>query len=60
MPAWEEDKTSRFSRAVALARPMAHVSTSSEVASSEVGAPTDRDVLLERLRKRARETQGSG
>jgi hypothetical protein len=53
VPVWEEDKTSRFTRAVALARPMSHV-------AAEVDAPSDREVLLERLRKRARETEGSG
>lgn len=53
MSVWEEDKTSRFSRAVSLSRPMAHV-------AAEVDAPSDREVLLERLRKRARETEGSG
>ena len=52
-PIWEEDKTSRFSRAVALSRPMSHV-------AAEVDAPSDREVLLERLRKRARESEGSG
>jgi hypothetical protein len=55
-PVWEEDKTSQFSRAVALARPMAHVAA----VAVEVDAPSDREVLLERLRKRARETEGSG
>jgi hypothetical protein len=53
MPAWDEDKTSRFTRAVALAAPMTHD-------PSEVTAPADRDTLLERLRKRARDPQGSG
>jgi hypothetical protein len=51
MPAWEEDKTSRFSRAVALSMPMTHERT-------EVAAPTNRDALLERLRKRAKESGG--
>ena len=53
MPAWEEDKTSRFSRASALAVPMTHE-------PNDVSAPKNRDALLERLRKRARETEGSG
>jgi hypothetical protein len=53
MPVWEEDKTSRFSRAIALAAPMTHQ-------PSEAGAPANRDVLLERLRKRAKESEGSG
>jgi hypothetical protein len=53
MPVWEEDKTSRFSRAVALSKPMSHV-------AAEIDAPSDREVLLERLRKRARESEGSG
>ena len=52
MPPWEEDKTSRFSRAMALAAPMTHRAT-------EVAAPTNRDVLLDRLRKRARESGSS-
>ncbi|HEX6275905.1 MAG TPA: hypothetical protein VFZ53_22845 [Polyangiaceae bacterium] len=51
MPAWEEDKTSRFTRAVALAMPMTHEPT-------EVAAPSNRDALLERLRKRAKEGAG--
>jgi hypothetical protein len=53
MPAWEEDKTSRFSRASALAAPMTHE-------PNDVSAPKNRDALLDRLRKRARETEGSG
>jgi len=53
MPAWEEDRTMRFSRATALAVPMTHE-------PNDVSAPTNRDVLLERLRKRGRETEGSG
>jgi hypothetical protein len=52
MPPWEEDKTSRFSRAVALAVPMTHKAT-------EVLAPKNRDVLLDQLRKRKRESGSS-
>jgi hypothetical protein len=53
VPAWEEDQTSRFTRAVALAAPMTHK-------NQDVAAPPERDALLERLRKRAKETNGSG
>jgi hypothetical protein len=53
IPPWEEDKTSRFSRAIALAAPMTHKAT-------EVAAPKNRDALLDRLRKRSRESGGSG
>jgi hypothetical protein len=49
MPPWEEDKTSRFSRAMALSAPMTHQST-------EVSAPKNREALLDRLRKRSRES----
>jgi hypothetical protein len=52
IPPWEEDKTSRFSRAIALAAPMTHKAT-------EVAAPKNRDALLDRLRKRSRESGGS-
>jgi hypothetical protein len=51
MPAWEEDRTQRFTRAVALSMPMTHEPT-------EVAAPSNRDALLERLRKRAKESDG--
>jgi len=54
MPAWEEDKTSRFTRAVALAMPMTHEPT------PEVAPPANRDALLDRLRKRAKDSDGSG
>ena len=53
MPAWEEDKTSRFSRPMALAAPMTQK-------PSDVSPPSNRDALLERLRKRAKESEGSG
>jgi hypothetical protein len=52
MPSWEEDKTSRFSRAIALAAPMTHQLPSE-------APPSNRDVLLDRLRKRAKESEGS-
>jgi hypothetical protein len=52
MPVWEEDKTSRFSRAIALSAPMTHQ-------PSDANPPADRDVLLDRLRKRGRQTEGS-
>ena len=54
VPAWSEDKTQRFNRAVALSRPMVHPP------SEECAPPSDRDVLLDRLRKRARAAEGSG
>jgi hypothetical protein len=49
MPPWEEDKTSRFNRAIALAMPMTHQ-------PSEVSAPKNREALLDRLRKRTKES----
>lgn len=56
--AWEEDKTSRFTRAVALALPMTHEAPAEEP-SAAVAAPANRDALLERLRKRAKDSDGS-
>lgn len=55
VPPWEEDKTSRFNRAMALAAPMTHNAQK----ASEVSAPKNRDVLLDRLRKRSRESGGT-
>ncbi|HEX6766993.1 MAG TPA: hypothetical protein VF103_15965 [Polyangiaceae bacterium] len=52
-PVWEEDKTSRFARPMALAAPMTH-------APKEVAPPSNRDALLERLRRRAQKAEGSG
>jgi hypothetical protein len=53
MPAWDEDKTQRFTRAIALAMPMTHEPT------PEVAPPANRDALLDRLRKRAKDGDGS-
>jgi hypothetical protein len=52
-PAWEEDKTSRFTRPVALAAPMAQT-------PADFVTPANREALLDRLRKRTREGGGSG
>jgi hypothetical protein len=58
MPAWDEDKTARFTRAVALAAPMTH---EPEVAApAPLAPPTDRDALLDRLRKRAKDSEDAG